>query len=378
MSAREADDARFMRQAIALAKKALGRTHPNPAVGALVVKGGKVVGRGYHLRAGAPHAEVVALKDAGAKAAKATLYSTLEPCDHHGRTPPCTAAILEAGIARVVYGSSDPNPLVNGRGVARLRKKGVEITPHVLRAEADAINRPFFTAMEKGRAYVTLKLASTLDGKVATRDGDSKWITGEEARRRVHGLRNQVDAILVGAGTALTDDPALTTRLPGVRGVRNPVRVVLDAGLDVPSSARVYDTFENGRAIAVCSRAADPRRRKALVARGVELWEAPAKGGKVAPLPVLERLAKEGLLHVLVEGGPQVAAGFLAEGLVDELWLFLAPKLIGADGAGWTEPLGLDRIAEAPQWRLGSVEQVGEDLLLRAVPAGRGARGRRS
>lgn len=368
MSTRARDDERFMRQAIALARKALGRTHPNPAVGALVVRGGKVVGRGYHRRAGAPHAEVVALEQAGRRAARATLYSTLEPCDHHGRTPPCSAAILEAGVARVVFASSDPNPLVNGRGVKRLRRAGLEVTPGVLRDEADAINRPFFTAMKEGRAFVTLKLAATLDGKIAARTGDSKWITGEPARARVHELRNLVDAILVGAGTALRDDPALTTRLPAPRQGRNPVRVVLDADLDVPPGARVYDTFQHGRAIAVCGANADPRRRAALAGRGVEVWVLPARRGKVTPRPLLERLAKEGLLHVLVEGGSQVAGAFLSAGLVDELWLFVAPKVLGADAVGWSPPLGLDAVAGAKRWTTRAVEQVGADVLIRVTP----------
>lgn len=368
MSTRERDDERFMRQAIALAKKALGRTHPNPAVGALVVQRGRVVGRGYHLRAGAPHAEVVALKQAGKKAARATLYSTLEPCDHHGRTPPCSAAILGAGVARVVFASSDPNPLVNGRGVKRLRRAGVGVTPGVLRGEADAINRPFFTAMKDGRAFVTLKLAATLDGKIAARTGDSKWITSEAARARVHALRNVVDAILVGAGTALRDDPALTTRLSGKRQGRNPVRVVLDADLDVPATARVYDTFQHGRAIAVCGANADPKRRAALVGRGVEVWVLPARRGKVTPRPLLERLAKDGLLHLMVEGGSQVAGAFLSAGLVDELWLFVAPRVLGADAVGWSPPLGLDAVAGAHRWTLRAIERAGDDVLICVTP----------
>jgi diaminohydroxyphosphoribosylaminopyrimidine deaminase / 5-amino-6-(5-phosphoribosylamino)uracil reductase len=362
-------DAQHMRLAISLAKKALGRTHPNPAVGAVVARGGKVLGRGFHARAGAAHAEVVALAQAGAKAKGATLYTTLEPCDHHGRTPPCTAAILNAGIARVVYASSDPNPLVNGRGLKRLTKAGVAVTAKVLEDEADAMNRPFLTAMREGRAFVTLKLAAALDGKIAARSGDSKWITGDAARARVHQLRNQVDAILVGAGTALRDDPSLTTRLAGKKPGRNPVRVVLDADLDVPPSVRVYDTFNNGRAIAVCAASADVRRRAALSGRGVEVWVLPARRGKVNPRALLERLAKEGLLHLMVEGGSQVAGSFLSAGLVDELWLFIAPKLIGSDAVGWSPGLGLDRISDALQWEVQSLEKVGGDVLLIATPA---------
>lgn len=361
-------DVQHMRLAIALASKAVGRTHPNPAVGAVVVKGGKVVGQGFHARAGAAHAEVVALGQAGARAKGATLYTTLEPCDHHGRTPPCTAAILAAGVKRVVYASADPNPLVNGRGLKRLFKAGVEVA-RVLQDEADAINQPFLLAMREGRAFVTLKLASTLDGRIAARGGDSKWITSEAARARVHALRNLVDAILVGAGTALRDDPSLTTRLGGKKSGRNPVRVVLDADLEVPASAKVYDTFNHGRAIAVCTAGADPKRRVALIARGVELWELPAKRGKVALEPLLQRLAKEGLLHLMVEGGAQVAGAFLSAGLVDALWLFVAPKILGGDAVAWAPALALDQVADAPRWELRHVEMLGPDVLMVATPA---------
>ena len=358
-----------MRQALEAARRGLGRTSPNPAVGAVVVRDGRVAGRGYHARAGGPHAEVVALRGAGAAARGADLYTTLEPCDHHGRTPPCTAAVLAAGIARVVYASSDPNPLVNGRGLRRLLKAGVAVTPHVLKDEADALNRPFLLAMKEGRARVTLKLAATLDGKIAARTGDSKWITGEKARARVHALRNQVDAILVGAGTARRDDPALTTRLPGKKQGRNPVRVVLDAELFVPVSARVYDTFQHGRAIAVCGPGAPHKRRAALLARGVEVWELPARRARVSLQALLARLAKEGLLDLLVEGGAEVAGAFLAQRLVDELWLFIAPKLLGADGAGWSAALALNEVADAPQWQVQSLERVGGDVLLTATPS---------
>ena len=220
----------WMREALAEARLAVGRTHPNPAVGAVVVRGGAIVGRGHTAPAGGPHAEVRAIADAGADARGADLFTTLEPCDHFGRTPPCTEAILAAGIARVFASSADPNPLVDGRGVRRLRELGMPVWTGVLSAESDALNRPFFKAMRVGLPWVTLKAAVSLDGKLATASGDSRWVTGEAARGEVHRLRNIVDAVLVGAGTVRADDPSLTTRLPEGGG-RDPLRVVLDSAL---------------------------------------------------------------------------------------------------------------------------------------------------
>jgi diaminohydroxyphosphoribosylaminopyrimidine deaminase/5-amino-6-(5-phosphoribosylamino)uracil reductase len=322
-------DEGFMELALGEAAKALGRTHPNPAVGAVIVKAGRVVSRGHHVKAGAPHAEVMALRQAGAKARGATLYSTLEPCNHQGRTPPCSEAILQAGIKRVVFASSDPNPLVDGRGVRRLRKAGVTVTPHVLRAEADALNRPFFKVMRTGLPWVTLKVAVTLDGKLATKGGDSRWITGDAAREHVHALRGLADAILVGAGTVRADDPQLTARL---KGARNPVRVVLGP---VPKKARVLDD----------------QARTIVFARKTPLKQ------------VLGQLAREGLLHVLVEGGAQVHSQFLKEGLFDEVLVFVAPKLIGADGVTWTGPLGISKMAQALPLALRNVWRLGDDVL---------------
>jgi diaminohydroxyphosphoribosylaminopyrimidine deaminase/5-amino-6-(5-phosphoribosylamino)uracil reductase len=328
-------DERFMAQAIAEAEKALGRTHPNPAVGAVIVKAGKVIARGHHVKAGAPHAEVVALSKAGVKARGATLYTTLEPCNHHGRTPPCSEAILKAGIGRVVFASSDPNPLVDGRGVKRLRKGGVEVAAHVLRAEADALNRPFFKAMRTGLPWVTLKVAVTLDGKLAAKGGDSKWVTGEAAREKVHALRGLADAILVGAGTVRRDDPQLTARL---KGTRNPVRVVLG---DVPKKARVLD--DQARTI-------------------VFAQKTPLK-------QVLKQLVAEGLLHVLVEGGSVVHSEFLKQGLFDEVLVFVAPKLVGAEGVTWSGALGVTKMAQAVPLALRSVWRVGDDVLFELAKA---------
>jgi diaminohydroxyphosphoribosylaminopyrimidine deaminase/5-amino-6-(5-phosphoribosylamino)uracil reductase len=251
-----------MRLALREARRGLGRTSPNPAVGALLVKGGRIVGRGHHVQAGAPHAEVMAIRDAAARARGADLYTTLEPCDHVGRTPPCSLAILEAGVRRVFSGSADPNPRVNGRGIRRLRRAGVEVETGVLREDCDALNEPWFRFITTGRPHVTLKVAATLDGRIATASGDSRWVTGPEARAHVHRLRDAVDAVLVGAGTARADDPRLTARLPGGRGC-DPIRVVLDSRLELPMTLPpAVEGGHSGRPRGrLASREAAPRRR---------------------------------------------------------------------------------------------------------------------
>ncbi|MBL8958056.1 MAG: bifunctional diaminohydroxyphosphoribosylaminopyrimidine deaminase/5-amino-6-(5-phosphoribosylamino)uracil reductase RibD [Myxococcaceae bacterium] len=326
-----------MALALAEATRAHGRTHPNPCVGAVIVKGGKVIGRGYHEKAGAPHAEVMALAKAKKRAKGATLYTTLEPCNHQGKTPPCCDAILAAGISRVVFASSDPNPLVDGRGVARLEAAKVKVARHVLKAEADALNRPFFKYMRTGLPFVTLKVAMTLDGKLATSTGDSEWVSSEASRLRVHWLRSQVDAVLVGAGTVSVDDPQLTAR---VEGGRNPVRVVLDGARRLSKGARVFD--DQARTILV---------------------DKPS-----APKAVLQHLAQEGLLHVLVEGGANVHQQFLDTKLFDELLVFVAPKLVGNEGITWSGNLGIEQMANAMQLELRDVERIGDDVLLRFTP----------
>lgn len=361
------NDERYMRRALAEAAKALGRTHPNPAVGAVIVKDGRIVATGYHARAGTLHAEAVALAKAGPLAEGATLYSTLEPCNHQGRTPPCTEAIIAARVARVVYGSADPNPIVNGKGHRRLVAAGVTVVANVLRQEADALNRPFFKAVTAGLPWVTLKAGVTLDGKIATATGRSKWITSEASRARVQRLRNQVDAIVVGAGTVVADDPRLTTRL---EGGRSPVRVVLDSQLRCSAGARVFDVGP-AKTIVATLVAPGHRRARALEARGVEVWTLPARQGRVGLRPLLKRLARAGLLHLLVEGGAEVHAAFVAQHLADELVLFLAPKLFGRGGLGWLGELGALTPSSAPKLAQLSFEAVGDDVLLRGLFAPR-------
>lgn len=364
MSRARADAAaeRFMRLALAEAARGAGRTSPNPAVGAVLVKGGRVVARGHHARAGAPHAEIVALRAAGARARGADLYTTLEPCDHQGRTPPCSLAIAEAGVRRVFSGSRDPNPLVDGRGVARLRAAGVPVVTGVLAAECDALNEAWLTYITAGRPFVTLKLAATLDGRLATRSGDSRWVTGPAARAWVHRLRDRVDAVLVGRGTALADDPRLTARLPGGGG-RDPLRVVLDTRRTLPPGLKLFRQRSAARTVVAHAAPRGPD-----LGPRVDLLRCRRGPGGLDLADLLARLAARGVTHLLVEGGGAVAGAFLSAGLVDRLTLFLAPAVLG-DGVGWGPRRAPARMAEALRLEGLAVERLGDDLLLTGRPA---------
>lgn len=353
-----------MTLALAQAVKGLGRTHPNPAVGAVLVKGGRVIATGYHAKLGGPHAEAVALLNAGARAKGATLYSTLEPCNHHGRTPPCSESIIAAGVKRVVYASSDPNPLVNGKGVRRLRAAGMEVVPHVLRQAADALNQPFLKAMRTGLPWVTAKAAITLDGKLATSTGKSKWISSEASRRVAHQLRDVADVVVVGSSTVIADDPQLTTRL-GKRGTRNPIRMVFDPALRTNPRSKIYDTSV-ARTIVATLEPAESRAAAALARRGVEVWSIPGTRGSLDLGALMGRLVKQGALHVLVEGGAAVHQSFLEAGLVDELVLFVAPKLFGHSGLTWSGALGVLDPAKALQFKRLDAVRVGTDLMVTA------------
>ena len=316
-----------MRLALVQARRGLGRTSPNPAVGAVIVKDGHVVGHGHHERAGGPHAEIVALKAAGAQARGADLFCTLEPCDHTGRTGPCSAALIEAGIGTVYCGSRDPNPLVDGKGVARLRRAGVRVIQDVLREECDAHLAPWLHFMLERRPFVTLKSAITLDGRIATRTGDARWVSGPAARMWTRRLRDHVDAVLVGRGTALADDPLLTTRSTGASG-RNPLRVVLDTELRLPRELAVFRTPGEARTVVVHASDREPDVRLPAVEH-LALERAP---GGVDLRALLARLYAAGVVHLLVEGGATLNASFLESGLVDSVAAFGSPRLAGSEG----------------------------------------------
>jgi diaminohydroxyphosphoribosylaminopyrimidine deaminase / 5-amino-6-(5-phosphoribosylamino)uracil reductase len=318
----EAAHRKFMQEALAEAKKGVGRTHPNPSVGAVVVKGSRIIGRGFTSPAGGPHAEVVALAQAKSQAKGATLYCTLEPCSHFGRTPPCVESIVRAGIKRVFFASKDPNPQVNGKGARVLRRSGIDVVSGLLSDEAESLNRPFFKWIRTGLPWVTLKTGMTLDGKLATSEGKSQWITSESARLEVHRLRAQVDAIVVGVQTVLFDNPRLTVRLdPPLKSRANPVRVVIDPSARLSARSRLLR--EPGRTIQVT------REGIAASSPQVEHWTMPGKSKKFDIVSLLEKLGQEKLLHVLLEGGAATNAHFLESGQVDELMLFVAPKLLG-------------------------------------------------
>ncbi len=357
----------WMRLALNEASRGLGQTSPNPAVGAVLTRKGARVATGYHRKAGTAHAEIVAIQAAGPRARGADLYTTLEPCNHYGRTPPCTEAIIQAGVRRVICATEDPNPLVNGGGIARLRSAGIEVLVGVLKEEAEWLNRAFFKVVRTGMPWVTLKAAVSLDGKIATAAGKAGWISGKQSRERVHQLRHQVDAVLVGANTVRLDNPRLTARLPRKRG-RNPVRVVLDSGLRLPERLRVFTSAPNPRTVVATLEPADARKASRLSKRGVEVWTLRPDAGGVDLRDLLRRLAAGGLLHVLAEGGAALHRSLLSQGLADEIMLFVAPMIVGADGLSWVGPLGVRELSDAVRTTQLTCEQSGDDLLIQTRP----------
>ncbi len=356
-------DLAHMRAALALARRNLGATWPNPSVGCVIVKDGRVAGRGWTQPGGRPHAEAEALRRAGAAARSATAYVSLEPCSHHGRTPPCAEALIAAGIARVVAAGEDLDPRVSGSGLARLRDAGVAVETGLCAEAAAELNAGFFCRVTKGRPLVTLKLATSVDGRIATASGQSRWITGPAARERAHLLRATHDAVLVGTGTALADDPLLTCRLPGLED-RSPVRIVLDRTLRLPAMLRLFAGARETPSWVVTSAAADPARRAALEKLGVAVIavEPDATGG-LDLAATLCALGDKGLTRLLVEGGGGLAASLLRAGLVDRLVWLHAPLLIGGDGIPAVAALGLDALDRAPRFAPMATETVGGDLL---------------
>jgi len=356
-----AADARFMARALALAAEGLGRTFPNPPVGAVFVRGGRVVGEGFHHRAGAPHAEIEALRAAGGRVRGATLYVTLEPCSHHGRTPPCADALLGLGLRRIVVAMVDPNPRVRGRGIAKLRRAGIRVVVGPGAEEARLLTAGYRSRVLRGRPLVTLKLATTLDGRIAAASGDARWITGPAARRLAHALRDVSDAVLVGAGTVRADDPQLTCRLPGGH---DPVRIVLAGpALRLPARARVLARGGPPTWV-VAPRGAPAARVTALRRRGVEVLLVPGRRGRVPFAALVRLLGARGLTSLLVEGGGTVAAEALRARAVDRLVLFVAPALLGGDAVAAVGALGLRRVRDAVRVGGLAVAHIGPDLVL--------------
>jgi len=347
------DDERWMGRALALAARGLGETNPNPAVGCVVVREGRVAGEGFHARAGGPHAEVVALAEAGVRARGATLYVTLEPCAHFGRTPPCAALVRDAGVRRVVAALRDPDPRVDGRGLALLRRAGVAVTEGVRAGEAALLNERFLVSARRGRPFVLLKAALTLDGRIATATGDSKWITSAAQRAQARWLRRLHDAVLVGIGTVLADDPLL---LPSPRTRRPLTRVVMDTRLRLPPASRLVRSCRPGTpVVALCGRRADPRRRRRLEAAGVAVLSVAARGERLDPASALRALWARGVRSVMVEGGSEALGSFLAARLLDAVALFRGPLLLGGRGSrpafGGSDPR---TVADALRLRPGS------------------------
>ncbi|MCD6321225.1 bifunctional diaminohydroxyphosphoribosylaminopyrimidine deaminase/5-amino-6-(5-phosphoribosylamino)uracil reductase RibD [Candidatus Bipolaricaulota bacterium] len=361
---------RFMKRALELARQGEGYTRPNPLVGAVVVKEGKIVAEGYHARYGGPHAEAVALERAGDAARGADLYVNLEPCvDFLGKkTPPCTERIIAAGVRRVFIAVRDPNPSVRGKGIEKLRAAGIEVIEGVLADEAMELNEIYFHWIKERKPFVSLKLAMSLDGKIATRTGDSRWITGPEARRRVHELRRRHAAVLVGVNTVIADDPELTVReVPGP----NPLRIVLDSRGRIPPSARVLN--EAVRTLVATTEAMSPERERVLRARGAEVVRFPARDGRVDLEALLGWMGERGIDSVLVEGGGEVAWSFLSRGLVHKLYLFYGPVVIGGrDAVPAVGGEGVPNLGGAMRVEIRGVERLGPDLLVTAYPQPRG------
>ena len=365
---------KYMRRAIELAKKGSGHVNPNPLVGAVIVRDGEIIGEGYHECYGQLHAERTAIANAkkrGNSLEGSTIYVTLEPCCHYGKTPPCTEAIIEEKIARVVVGSDDPNPLVSGKGFQMLREKGIEVIPHFLKEECDAMNHVFFHYIRTGTPYVAMKYAMTMDGKIACYTGDSKWVTGEESRAHVQTLRNHYKGIMAGIGTVLADDPMLNCR---IEGGRDPIRIIADSHLRIPMDSQLVRTAGQQPLIVACLPDADEEKAAQLQEKGVEVLRIPGvttaditeEQKEVISLPVLmKELGARKIDGILLEGGGQLNESALQAGIVDRIYCYIAPKIFGgAQAKTPVEGQGLTRAADAWQFNRIGMQEFGQDILL--------------
>jgi diaminohydroxyphosphoribosylaminopyrimidine deaminase/5-amino-6-(5-phosphoribosylamino)uracil reductase len=357
-------DIHFMRLAIREARKGLGRTSPNPCVGALVVKNGKVVGKGYHKRAGLPHAEPNALQDAGPKAKDATLYVTLEPCNHAGRTPPCTHSIIKSGIKRVVVGMADPNPRVAGGGAAYLAAHSVEVTSLVLDDQCRELNLPFIKHSTTGLPWVVMKAGMSVDGKIAASVGERTAITGKQSRQKTHQLRDQCDAILIGGHTALVDNPSLTTRLSKGRQGKDPIRIILDTTLRLPPNSKMLQQESESDTWVFCGPNALSSREKVLQKAGAKVFRVDEDANGLDLSSVLKLMGQKQILSVLVEGGGRVHGSLLAKGLVDQVFLFIAPMFLGSEGVPVVDFYAENLLGSSPRFTTTHVRHLGDDLLI--------------
>ncbi|MBT9170116.1 MAG: Riboflavin biosynthesis protein RibD [Actinobacteria bacterium] len=364
-------DIKMMKKAIRLAEKARGRTSPNPLVGAILVSGSEIIGQGYHRKAGEDHAEVVAIKDAekrGYQVAGSTMYVTLEPCPIQGQTPPCTDLLIQKEIGRVIIGLTDPNPRVNGRGAETLRKAGIEVAAGLLEEEARRQNEIFVKHITKRMPFVAIKIAMSLDGKVATRTYDSRWISSAESRKMVHQLRNQYDCVLTGIGTVLRDDPLLTCRLD-TRDRRDPVRAILDSGLKIPLDSRIVQSAGQIRTIIFTAMDADEKKKDVLKRKGVDVVEVEPDEYGLSLGHILKNLYEKGITSILVEAGPRVVTSLLRQNLFDKLLFFVAPLIIGNyDSRPFVKDLNISLVREAKGLLFNKVRRVGADIFIEAYP----------
>ncbi|MBM7623316.1 bifunctional diaminohydroxyphosphoribosylaminopyrimidine deaminase/5-amino-6-(5-phosphoribosylamino)uracil reductase RibD [Sporohalobacter salinus] len=362
----------YMKLALKLAAKGRGRTSPNPMVGAVIVKDGEIVGKGYHHAAGKAHAEINALQDAGKKAAGATVYVTLEPCFHYGKTSPCTEALIKAEVDKVIVAMKDPNPKVSGRGLKELAGAGIEVESGLLKEEAKKLNEAFIKYITTGHPFVILKNAMTLDGKIATKTGDSKWISCKESRQYVHQLRDEVDGILVGIGTVLADNPRLTTRLPNCKG-EDPIRIVLDNKLKIPLDSNLVTQKSEAETVVVTDRTADKGKVAKLEKAGVRVLVLPVEKDKIDLKALLTKLGEMGIMSLLVEGGSQINTSFLFEELVNKVIYFIAPKIVGGNKA---VPVvggqGVSKVVDGIEFEDYELTTIGDDILIVGYPAYKG------
>jgi diaminohydroxyphosphoribosylaminopyrimidine deaminase / 5-amino-6-(5-phosphoribosylamino)uracil reductase len=358
------NDRHYMQIALELAARGKGYTSPNPMVGAVVVKDGHIIGKGWHEKVGGPHAEVNAIDDAGDLAADSTIYVTLEPCNHQGRTPPCTEKILSAGIKHVVMAMKDPNPDVSGGGADFLTQNGIPVKSGILEADAQRLNESFIKYIHTKRPFVTLKCAATLDGRIATRTGDSKWVTGESARKYVHEMRHEMDAIMVGVNTVKADNPSLTTRLEDKEGV-DPIRIILDSKLSIPENSKLLQIPAGSDTLIITGNSELSPKRSSIEKLGVKVINAELKDGRIDLDALMNQLGKMGIISILIEGGAQVAASALQAKIVDKINFFYAPKILGGDdGFSMCSGTGPELMADSIQVKDMTVRQFDTDIMI--------------